>query len=184
MTSETGGKPRIGISSCLLGDEVRYDGASKWHRVIVEIIGPQVEWIPLCPEVEVGMGIPREQVNLIGSAESPSLVAVGTGTNWSQQMKTFSRQKIQTLKRQGLNGYIFKSASPSCGLKEIKVFENKLLDQWVSSGTGMFVREFLRVFPDLPVADEEELTTERQAVEFIERIKNHHQLYRGNFARD
>jgi len=181
MTPETGEKPRVGISSCLLGDEVRYDGGSKWHRVTVEIIGPRVEWVPMCPELEVGMGIPREPVNLIGPAESPSLLAMGTGLDWSKKMKTFSQQTIQTLKRQGLNGYIFKSASPSCGLKEIKVYENKSLDQWVASGTGLFAREFLRKFPDLPVADEEELTTERQAVEFVERIKNHHQLHRGGF---
>ncbi len=184
MTPETGEKPRIGISSCLLGDEVRYDGASKWHRIIVEIIGPQVEWIPLCPEMELGMGIPREPINLIGQAESPTLVAVETGKNWSKEMEIFSRQKIQTLKRQELNGYIFKSSSPSCGLRKVRVYKDSSLDHWVSSGVGMFVREFLRQFPDLPVADEGELSTEQKAVEFIERIQRHHQLRRGGLIKD
>jgi uncharacterized protein YbbK (DUF523 family) len=174
MIPETGEKPRVGISGCLLGDNVRYDGGNKWHRVIVEIVGPQVEWVPFCPEVEIGMGVPREPVNLVGLVDSPSLLAARTGKNWSKEMKTFTRQKIQTLKEYRLNGYIFKNSSPSCGLKQVKVYEDQTLNKWAPLGVGVLAREFLLEFSDLPVADEKELSTEQEALEFIEKIKRHH----------
>jgi uncharacterized protein YbbK (DUF523 family) len=184
MAPGTGKKPRVGVSSCLLGDKVRYDGESKWHRITVEIIGPVVEWVPLCPEIEIGMGVPRDPVNLVGPVESPSLVAVGTGINWSKEMKVFSRKKIQTWKKQGLNGYIFKSSSPSCGLRKVKVYKDLSREHWVSSGIGMFVSEFLREFPDLPVADEDELSTEQEAEVFIDKIKRHQQFHRDGFIKN
>lgn len=179
MAPEKEAKPRVGISGCLLGDNVRYDGGNKLHRVIVEIVGPHVEWVPFCPEVEVGMGVPREPVNLVVPVESPFLLTEGTGKNWSGEIKSFSRQKIQAWKGYRLNGYIFKSSSPSCGLKQVKVYEDLSLDQWVPLGIGVFAREFLLEFSDLPVADEMDLSTEHEAVEFIEKIKRHHQSQLG-----
>lgn len=173
---ETPGKPRLGISSCLLGDRVRYDGGHKFHRIIVEIVGPHVDWVPVCPEMEIGMGVPREPVNLVGPPESPTLLGVRTGKNWTREMQIFSPQKIQALKEYRLDGYIFKNSSPSCGLRDVKVFEDQNTDQSVPRGIGMFAREFLREFPELPVIDEGDLATEQDAIRFIESAKRHHQL--------
>lgn len=175
-TPEASVKPRVGISSCLLGEKVRYDGGHKFHRIIVEIVGSKVDWVLVCPEIEVGMGVPREPVNLVGPPESPALFGVGTGKNWTREMQVFSRQKFQALKEYGLNGFIFKDSSPSCGLRDVKVFENQSMDQSVPLGIGMFAREFLREFPDLPVVEEGELATEQDAIRFIENIKRHYRL--------
>lgn len=174
MKPENAAKPRVGISSCLLGEDVRYDGKNKRHRIIVEIVGPQVEWVPLCPEVEIGMGVPRAPVNLIGSLESPTLLATETGKNWTEEMKVFSRQKIQILKEYRLSGYIFKNSSPSCGLKKVKVYEDSSLDKWVPRGTGVFAQEFLLEFPDLPVVDEMELSTEKEGALFMKKLRKYH----------
>lgn len=176
MNTLTRVKPRVGISSCLLGEKVRYDGDHKLHPVIVEFFGPQVEWVPLCPEVEVGMGIPREPVNLVGLPESPALLSVVSGKNWSGEMKSFSINILQTWQDCRLSGYIFKTSSPSCGLRKVKVYKDSSLDQSVPLGIGAFAKEFLHKFPDLPVADEEELSTIQEAVAFLEKIKRHYRL--------
>jgi uncharacterized protein YbbK (DUF523 family) len=177
-------KPKVGISSCLLGEKVRFDGDSKLHRVIVEIIGPHVEWVSLCPEMEIGMGVPREPVNLVGVLASPDLLAVDTRTNWTGKMKNYSRQKIQTMKKYPLSGFIFKSSSPSCGLKKVKLYDNSSLEQWSASGTGLFAKEFILEFPGLPVVEEKALTDEQQAGEFIEKIQRHHRLHLSGFEKD
>jgi len=184
IAPQTAAKPRVGISSCLLGEKVRFDGGNKWHRIIVQIIGPQVEWVPVCPEVEVGMGTPRERVNLVGLPESPAMLATGTGKNWSEEMNTFSRHKIQTMKTLQLDGFIFKKSSPSCGLKNVKVFKDSSLVQWVPFGIGLYARQFLLEFPDLPVADEGELSTKQEAFGFLEKVKRHHRLYPEGLGED
>jgi uncharacterized protein YbbK (DUF523 family) len=184
MTPETKNKPTVGISSCLLGEKVRFDGESKLHPIIVDIIGPHVEWVPICPEVEVGMGVPREPVNLVGSLEFTELLTVQSRINWSAKMNKYSRPKIQSLKKYPLNGFIFKSASPSCGLGEVKVFKNPSLEQWISFGTGIFAKEFIQEFPDLPVVEENTLKNEKHASEFIAKIKRHHRLHLSGFEKD
>ncbi len=114
-------KIRLGISSCLLGEKVRWNGEHKENHVVREILGNYFEYVPVCPEVEVGMGVPRETVHLRGSKISPTLVGTQSATDWTAKMLRFSGEKIKELSSHQLSGFIFKKGSPSCGIRNIPV---------------------------------------------------------------
>jgi len=168
-------KPKVGISSCLLGEAVRYDGGHKLHSVIVDIIGPKVEWVPVCPEMELGLGVPREPLNLIGDPEGPLLLASETGLNWTVEMAEFTRRKIEILKNYSLDGYIFKNKSPSCGIDNVKVYRDVFLGDFVPNGRGAFANLFLAQFPGLPVMDEGKLSTVEDFNRFLNQVYHHQQ---------
>src|SRR5262245_34585618 len=125
MTEKIPPKPRLGISACLLGEKVRYDGAHKRDAFLTEIFGRFVEWVPVCPEVEVGMGVPRETVQLIGRADNPQLVGTNSGENWTKSMQRFAALRTRELAELHLSGYVFKKNSPSCGVERVRVFIRK-----------------------------------------------------------
>lgn len=157
----------VGVSSCLLGEAVRYDGGHKFHPIIADVIGPQVHWVPICPEVEAGMGIPREPVNLTGAASDPRLIANETGKDWTAAMKAFAKNRIADALDMRLDGYIFKSNSPSCGVRGIRVYDDNRLLEYRAEGPGIFAAFLIRRFPDLPIAEETELTTKDRAESFL-----------------
>jgi len=106
-------KIRIGISACLLGEKVRYDGGHKWDRFITGTLGKYVDLVPVCPEVECGLGIPREAMRLAGDPHSPRLVTVRSGIDHTERMLTWARKRVAKLAKEELCGFIFKSDSPS-----------------------------------------------------------------------
>ena len=173
-------KPRLGISSCLLGEAVRYDGGHKLHSVIVDIIGPKVEWVPVCPEMEVGMGVPREAVYLTGTPEAPLIFASKTGKNWTLEMAKFAQKKIETLKNLQLDGFIFKKSSPSCGIDDVKVYGDASLRDFVTNAQGAFTRLFMAHFPGLPVTDEGKLCTVKDCYQFLQKVYHHQQQLERN----
>ena len=121
-------RPRVGISSCLLGEEVRYDGGHKRDAALLASLGSLVEWVPVCPEVEAGMGTPREAIHLVASdhgvpagSARVRLLGVHSGTDWTHTMTTFVTDRVRALAGQELDGYVCKADSPSCGLEQVRV---------------------------------------------------------------
>ena len=159
---------KIGISSCLLGNNVRYDGRNKLDRLLRETLGAFVEYVPVCPEAEFGLGIPREPMRLEGNIDDPRLVVIKTEKDISQKMKQWSQRRVNELEKEGLFGFIFKSRSPSCGIERVTVFKERGVP--IPGGTGLFAREFMNRFPLVPVEDEEKLQDPGLRENFIERI--------------
>ena len=160
--------PRIGISTCLMGENVRYDGGHKLDRFIRNTLGKYVQFVPVCPEVECGMSVPREALRLVGDPDNPSLVTIKTRRDYTNQMQTWGRQRLGQLETENLSGYIFKSKSPSSGMQRIKVYNEK--GQPMPKGVGIWARMFMDHFPLLPVEDDGRLNDPVLRENFITRI--------------
>ena len=161
-------KIRIGISSCLLGEKVRYDGGHKLDHYIRETLGRYVEWLPVCPEVEYGLPVPREAMHLSGTGGAPRLVGSRTGVDHTDGMNMWAEQRLDELDKEGLCGFIFKSRSPSSGMRGVKVYDPS--GNPVHTGVGIFARAFIRRFPLMPAEDDGRLQDPSLRENFIERI--------------
>jgi uncharacterized protein YbbK (DUF523 family) len=169
---------RIGISACLLGQEVRFDGGHKRDPFLADVLGPHVEWVAVCPEVELGMGTPREPLRLVAS-ERPAgpvrMIAVQSGVDQTDQMNEWAEKRVEKLSKQDLCGYVLKQDSPSCGLDRVKVYgTGGVLDR---SGRGLFaavLKDRLRL---LPVEEEGRLADRRVRESFIERVFAYHRMH-------
>jgi uncharacterized protein YbgA (DUF1722 family)/uncharacterized protein YbbK (DUF523 family) len=167
---------RVGISSCLLGHKVRYDGGHKQDRYLTDILGPYCEFVPVCPELEAGMGVPREAVRLVGAAEEPRMIGVRSGEDWTERLNRLSIRRVAQLGKLDLCGYVLKKGSPSCGMERVKVYDpdGGLPDR---SGTGLFARALLAGLPLLPVEEEGRLNDARLRDNFIVRVFARHRLH-------
>jgi uncharacterized protein YbgA (DUF1722 family)/uncharacterized protein YbbK (DUF523 family) len=161
-------KIRLGISACLLGQNVRYDGGHKLDRYLTDTLGQHVEYVPVCPEVECGLGVPREAMRLVGDPASPRLVTVRSRQDFTDRMLIWAKKRVEELEKEGLCGFIFKSDSPSSGMERVKVYNEKGMPQ--KSGKGMFARTFMEHFPLIPVEDEGRLHDPKLRESFIESI--------------
>lgn len=161
-------KIKIGISSCLLGENVRYDGGHKWDRYITDTLGQFFEWVPVCPEVEYGLPVPREAMHLIGTPDSPHLVTVRTGIDHTEDMLEWVAKKLKKLEKEELCGFIFKSRSPSSGISGVKVYTSSGMPG--KKGAGIFGGAFTRHFPIIPVIDDGRLHNLSLRENFIERV--------------
>jgi uncharacterized protein YbgA (DUF1722 family)/uncharacterized protein YbbK (DUF523 family) len=161
-------KIKLGISSCLLGNPVRYDGGHKLDRFLTETLGKYVEWVPVCPEVESGLPIPREAMHLVGSPEDPRLVTIRSGVDQTARMKKWAKKKISELENEKLCGFVFKSRSPSSGMRGVKIYNENRMPH--ATGSGIFAHAFMNRFPLLPVEDEGRLHDPALRENFIERI--------------
>ncbi len=168
MLKNSQAKPKLGISTCLLGQRVRYDGGHKRDYFLTEIFGPFVDWVPVCPELEVGMGVPREPVRLVGNALEPSMIAERSGKNWTAEMKRFSARRIGELKKLNLSGYVFKKDSPSCGMERVKIYTHRV--GATRDGRGLFAAAVMNELPLLPVEEEGRLNDPGLRENFIERV--------------
>jgi uncharacterized protein YbgA (DUF1722 family)/uncharacterized protein YbbK (DUF523 family) len=176
-------KIKVGVSSCLLGEKVRWDGNHKQDTVVKNQLGRIFEWVPTCPEVEIGMGIPRESVQLTGNPKSPRMVGTTTATDWTRRMNRYSKKRSRELAKINVCGYIFKSKSPSCGIARIKILSNNGKTQ--SKGRGLFAELFIQQYPLVPVEDEDRLRDARVRENFITRVFAYHrltQLLKGRFS--
>jgi uncharacterized protein YbgA (DUF1722 family)/uncharacterized protein YbbK (DUF523 family) len=157
----------VGVSACLLGERVRYDGGHKRDRYITEILGNYFSFVPVCPEVESGMPVPREAMRLEGEPEAPRLVTHATGRDLTEQMLAYCRQKTVELESADLCGFVFKKDSPSSGLWRVKVHNHGMPTK---SGSGLFAAAVVRQFPLLPVEEEGRLHDLTLRENFIERV--------------
>lgn len=163
---------RIAISSCLIGQYVRYDGTHKLNTTIVENLGPRVEFIPFCPEVAIGLGIPRPPIQLVELAGEVRAQGVeDSSLDPTRLLKAYGQQVVQQLA--GISGYIFKARSPSCGVNNVKIFrDGKIISE---TGTGLFAVELIMAYPELPMAQETDLECAAQCEIFFQRVLRYHE---------
>jgi uncharacterized protein YbgA (DUF1722 family)/uncharacterized protein YbbK (DUF523 family) len=159
---------RVGISSCLLGNEVRFDGGHKHDRYLTDTLGRFFQWVPVCPEVEMGLGTPRETLHLIGDPAAPRIVFARTGADQTHAMQAWAGRRLDDLARQDLCGYILKSKSPSCGMERVRVYGPA--GSPAKNGVGIFARALMDRFPLLPVEEEGRLHDPALRENFIERV--------------
>lgn len=166
-TTQSSEKIRIGISSCLLGQEVRFDKGHKRDGFITGTLSEYFEFVPLCPEVAIGLGVPREPIRLVGGAESPRAVGVRTESlDVTDALVDYGRRMARELG--DVSGYIFKSKSPSCGMERVKIYTSK--GPASKNGIGLYAREIMRGRPLLPVEEEGRLNDPVLRENFIERV--------------
>jgi uncharacterized protein YbbK (DUF523 family)/uncharacterized protein YbgA (DUF1722 family) len=159
---------RVGISTCLLGEPVRWDGGHKRDRFLTDVLGAYFQWVPVCPEVEVGMGTPRPPVRLVAGEDGARMVDSGSGRDWTRPMRVFARKRLRALAAQELCGYVLKSGSPSCGMERVRLYGAKGMPE--GTGTGVFAAELMRRFPALPVEEEGRLHDARVRENWVERV--------------
>jgi uncharacterized protein YbgA (DUF1722 family)/uncharacterized protein YbbK (DUF523 family) len=159
---------RLGVSTCLLGESVRYDGGHQLDRYLRDILGQYVDFVPVCPEVECGFGIPRESFRLTGNPESPRLVTSRTRRDYTERMLEWARKRVSELEKEDLCGFVFKGGSPSSGMERVKVYTENGMP--VKKGRGMFAGVFMDRFPLLPVEEDGRLHDAHIRENFIERI--------------
>jgi len=157
----------VGISTCLLGEKVRFDGGHRHDHYITGTLGKFFQFVPVCPEVESGLPVPREAMRLEGDPANPRLVTGKTRQDKTDQLRNFSRERVAALKDAGLCGFIFKKNSPSSGLYRVKVYNSGMPTK---NGRGLFAAEVVRQFPFLPVEEEGRLTDPVLRENFIERV--------------
>ncbi|HIJ59519.1 MAG TPA: DUF523 and DUF1722 domain-containing protein [Nitrospirae bacterium] len=161
-------KINLAISSCLLGNKVRYDGGHKLDLYLRDTLGKYVNWSPVCPEVECGLPIPREAMRLVGEIHSPRLVTIKTQIDHTERMQRWIVLKLKELEGLNLCGFVFKSKSPSSGMRAVKVYGKEGIP--VNKGVGLFAKAFMDRFPLVPVEDEGRLNDASLRENFIERI--------------
>jgi uncharacterized protein YbgA (DUF1722 family)/uncharacterized protein YbbK (DUF523 family) len=181
----TSGTIKVGISSCLLGRKVRWDAGHKKDRYVTDILGQYFRFIPVCPEVEVGMGVPRESVRLVGTPSSPRMVGNKSGADWTDRMTAYARKRMMRLEKQNLSGFILKKDSPSCGMERVKVYD---ISTGIPSktGRGLFGGALVDSLPLLPVEEEGRLNDPTLRENFIVRVFAYHRLkklFSGKFDR-
>ncbi len=176
--------PRIGISACLLGQPVRYDAGHKRDGFLVETLGPHVEWVPVCPEVEAGFGVPRETMRLEWHSAGASgtsrprgrrqidprdvaLVFPKTGKDVTGTMRQYASRRAAELAHENLSGYVLKKDSPSCGMERVKVYSRGAVER---AGRGLFAEALIATLPNLPVEEEGRLADPRLRDNFVERV--------------
>jgi uncharacterized protein YbgA (DUF1722 family)/uncharacterized protein YbbK (DUF523 family) len=159
---------RIGISACLLGQEVRYDGGHKRDAFLVDGFGRYVEWVPVCPEVEVGLGVPRDTLRLERQGDDVRLIMPKTGADYTERMRRFAAKRLTALAKERLCGYIFKKDSPSCGMERVRLYPSRGAPD--KSGQGLFAAALMRRFPSLPVEEEGRLNDPCLRENFVTRV--------------
>ncbi len=159
---------RLGISRCLLGDEVRFDGGHKRDHFLTDVFGRYVEWVPVCPEVEAGLGTPREAMRLVGEPHDPRLVTIRSGQDHTEALLTLTVRRVDELKGLDLSGYVFKKDSPSCGVERVRIHHDHGMPS--RKGIGIFAKAFIEQCPLVPVEEEGRLCDAALRENFIERV--------------
>lgn len=164
----------VGISTCLLGEKVRFDGGHKEDRYLTQTLSPYVQWVPVCPEVEMGLPIPRENIRLVKKEGEIRLVGGKSGQDYTEQMKTWAKQRLQELQSAGLCGYILKRSSPSCGMERVRVYNETGMPE--RNGVGVYAQMLMEAYPLLPVEEEGRLNDPLLLENFIERLFAYYRL--------
>lgn len=162
---------RLGISRCLLGDPVRYDGGHKRDPFLTDVLGPYVEWVPVCPEVEAGLGTPREPMRLVRRSHQTQqvrLVTITSGIDHTRALMATTARRLEELAKLDLCGYVFKKNSPSCGIERVRIFNEHGMP--TRNGVGLFAQAFMTKFPLIPVEEEGRLCDPAIRENFIERV--------------
>ena len=163
---------RLGISQCLLGEPVRYDGGHKRNQFLVDVLGQHVEWVPVCPEVEAGLGTPREPVQLVDDLDEPRVITIDSRKDHTDILRRYAKKRIRDLRSSTLSGYVFKKDSPSCGTQGVRVYNRQ--GHLIGKGKGIFAEAFQREFPLITIEEEGRLQDPSLRENFIERVFGYH----------
>ncbi len=166
------GKIKVGISACLLGGHVRYDGGHKLDPYLRDMLGQTIEWVPVCPEVESGLPVPREAMQLVAGPEGVRLVTIETGIDHTDRLAAWTREKLAELEGQDLRGFVLKARSPSCGVHDAPIVGPSGV---AGRGPGLFTEALTRRFPILVLEDEGTLRDPVLREAFMKRIRAHQQ---------
>lgn len=177
------GKPRVGISACLLGEPVRWDGTHRRDAPLLRALGPRVAWVPVCPELELGLGVPRAPIRLVGRPDSPRLVEERSGRDWTAGMRALADRRIEELLALGLDGWVTKARSPSCGLRRVAVHPAGG-GAPARRGAGAFVRALRARLPRLPIEDEVRLADPAVRRRFLAKVAAHRAARQGAARRE
>jgi uncharacterized protein YbbK (DUF523 family) len=161
--------PRVGISSCLLGERVRYDGGHRKQSALLAAFDGQIEWVATCPEVELGLGVPRQTIQIERRGEQLHLVTCESRQDLTPAMTDWAKQRISFLQAQQVCGYVFKARSPSCGVGSVTVADT------AEKTSGMFAAALGQRLPELPLAEEEALDTDERRALFLQRVHSYYQ---------
>jgi uncharacterized protein YbgA (DUF1722 family)/uncharacterized protein YbbK (DUF523 family) len=165
---------KVGVSACLLGERVRWDAGHKKDRYLTDTLGRYFRLVPVCPEVEVGMGVPRESVRLAGDVSAPRMVGNKTGEDWTDRMNDFIRKRLKQIERYDLSGYVLKKDSPSCGMERVRVYNKSGIP--IKKGRGFFGGALVDHFESLPIEEEGRLNDHALRENFIVRVFAFHNL--------
>ncbi len=173
-------RPRVVISACLLGEAVRYDGGHKYDAKLRAGLDRLFVWVPVCPEVEAGLGVPREPMHLEGSSGAPRLVVTATHEDITARVRSLAELQARKLVASGIGGAILKSRSPSCGIRDALILpapsESPATDESTTTterptpGRGVFAAALMRIEPSLPIAAENELEDPVARRRFVDRV--------------
>lgn len=169
---------RLGISRCLLGEQVRWDGDHRHDLILLQAVGHRVEWVPVCPEVELGMGVPREPLRLLrDTANQPRMVGRESGHDWTSSMQAWAEQRVAELMDEDLDGFVLKRASPSCGVDRVKLHEPN--GEVSLEARGLFASALIELQPLLPVEEAERLHDPDRLEGFLQRAAAFQLLRQG-----
>ncbi|UCG63295.1 MAG: DUF523 and DUF1722 domain-containing protein [Candidatus Zixiibacteriota bacterium] len=174
---------KVGISTCLLGQKVRFDGGHKRDRYITDILGDFFRFIPVCPELEIGMGVPREAVRLEGTADLPRMVGTRSGKDWTLRMNRYTERRVRRRDLSDICGYILKKDSPSCGMERVRIYDSSGVPQ--RNAVGLFAAGLIKEHPLLPVEEEGRLNDLKLRENFIVRVFGYSRLrdlFKGRFT--
>ena len=158
-------RPRVGNSSCLLGENVRYDGKNKAFAFDASELDDVFEWVPVCPEVEIGLGVPREPIELVRDGDEVRLRGVTSKTDHTEAMRAFAARRLERLAALGLHGYVLKARSPSCGPDQVPLAGS------AETRAGLFAETLVDRLGDLPVAHEEQLADPETRTRFVNAVR-------------
>jgi uncharacterized protein YbbK (DUF523 family) len=161
-------KIRLGVSLCLLGELVRHDGGHKRDRYVTDVLARTFELVPVCPEVEIGLGVPRESIDIFRVQDEERLRGTGSGLDHTDAMGTFARRMVEELRAKGISGYVTKARSPSCALSDARVLGASGATE--ARAPGMFARVLREAFPDMPMVDEKGLLDEKTRSAFLDAV--------------
>ena len=168
MTKQTETVIKVGVSACLLGHQVRYDGGHKRNSFLIEELGKHVEYVPVCPETAIGLGIPRPTIRLVGDIDNPRVLGVAdTGLDVTGRLRDYAESQIDAF--QDLSGFVLKKDSPSCGMERVKVYDTKGTHA-TRKGVGAFARVLMERMPLLPVEEEGRMNDAVLRENFINRV--------------
>jgi uncharacterized protein YbgA (DUF1722 family)/uncharacterized protein YbbK (DUF523 family) len=161
-------KIRVGVSSCLLGQSVRFDAGHKHDRYVTDVLGEHFEFVPVCPELETGMGVPREPVRLVRAGDDIRMLGVKSSQDHTERMRAFAKRRAAALSRAGICGYILKKGSPSCGMERVRTYTPAGMP--APSDRGLFAAALMEAMPLLPLEEEGRLADAVLRESFIERV--------------
>ena len=176
MSQPSDDEIRVGVSACLLGEEVRWDATAKRNSFVVDVLSGHVRYVPVCPEMEMGLGVPREPIRLVRRGDEVRLVGGTSGQDHTETMRRFAEARVAALAPLDLDGFILKARSPSCGMERVPVRDHN--DVPAKIGRGAFAAVLMDSLPLLPVEEEGRLNDPRLRENFVERLFAHRRLRR------